>query len=439
MEVFIFGLCSLVILIPLIYILPLGFSKKGKHIIVITTIFIASLSLLANMTLGWWQSVAVLFVLVIATVYFIHHKFAEMMYEESSKSHVENGETFLRPEVDEQSSKKATRTIVHHQSDDEQEATVHKEKANEQIDELVFLTNKNNAQTTRKEEVAPIHTNDDLREIEAEELMDDQMTDESMEFIEQMDDDKRVDDENEYKLVSDDLLEINGDNDSFEQLAVEKYLSEDSTEIGQLDFLFEQLNDENDTSTHDEFQTNDASDLQIDDQLQEDDDPSTPQVDSLENSKQQTIFEDPMTYENDYLSEIEQMMQMGNSEAEGSANETELTVEPTIYVSTEESDVQPHTKRQQLQQAMVDSVLEQIVASKEKVSKHEYEQMMIDCLQKDLSDVQYYTFARLLILHYLEEKDAEKLTPLLGELEIRFHKYPIIIGEIDYIKTLIVK
>lgn len=81
MVLFLFALGSLVLLIPLIYILPLGFTTKGIHVIVITSTSVAMLSLLAKITFDWWQSMLLLILLVVLSVYVIHHRFSSLIYE----------------------------------------------------------------------------------------------------------------------------------------------------------------------------------------------------------------------------------------------------------------------------------------------------------------------------------------------------------------------
>lgn len=84
MIVFIFALCSLIILIPILFILPLRFTKKGKLLIVLITIVISLVSLFTNMVVDWWQSMLLLALLVIVSAYVLYTRFHAVIYEAES-------------------------------------------------------------------------------------------------------------------------------------------------------------------------------------------------------------------------------------------------------------------------------------------------------------------------------------------------------------------
>ncbi len=86
-----------------------------------------------------------------------------------------------------------------------------------------------------------------------------------------------------------------------------------------------------------------------------------------------------------------------------------------------------------LQQQMFHTMVSQIHLSRTLMSGAEYEQMILGHLHPDLPQQDYYTFAHLLIEHYIEEEKYHLLSKLLTDLIDRFDNYPILMEEILFL------
>lgn len=87
-----------------------------------------------------------------------------------------------------------------------------------------------------------------------------------------------------------------------------------------------------------------------------------------------------------------------------------------------------------LRQQIFATMISQIKLSRNKLSNSHYEKIILDHLNPQLSDHEYYTFVSLLIEHYINTGQIEELSSLLSQNRVRFEKYPVILQEINYIK-----
>ncbi|WP_458412336.1 hypothetical protein ACNQFZ_16075 [Schinkia sp. CFF1] len=85
------------------------------------------------------------------------------------------------------------------------------------------------------------------------------------------------------------------------------------------------------------------------------------------------------------------------------------------------------------QQRMLQTMLDYINVSKQSLSAHQYEELVRAHMQSELSDHDYFTFAYLLIEHYISQGQQERLFDLLQNLDSKFSKYPILKQQINYL------
>jgi membrane protein implicated in regulation of membrane protease activity len=111
-------------------------------------------------------------------------------------------------------------------------------------------------------------------------------------------------------------------------------------------------------------------------------------------------------------------------------NESDLGAkEQAISASLAES----FTATRPVQSEILQTIVTELQLNRKYMGPLEYEQRIIQCLQTPLPDYDYYVFACLLIEHYLLEKQYDKLASLLAELKEKFHSYPIIQEEIQFL------
>jgi hypothetical protein len=97
----------------------------------------------------------------------------------------------------------------------------------------------------------------------------------------------------------------------------------------------------------------------------------------------------------------------------------------------EEKDTSNRLLRHQVLQTAVD----QLKAMKVTMSAYDYEAMLKKCMLSNLQPAEYYTFASILMQHYLSLKEFAKLQMLLEELDGKYSKHPIIHQEIQFLQN----
>lgn len=80
MEEFIVSAISLIILVPIIYFLPIGLTKKGKGILIAVAFIIANLGLLAKNSFPLWQAALILLLMVMLTVYILDKRLGNLLF-----------------------------------------------------------------------------------------------------------------------------------------------------------------------------------------------------------------------------------------------------------------------------------------------------------------------------------------------------------------------
>jgi hypothetical protein len=79
--VYLFAFISIFLLLPLLWFMKLGISKKGKVIIISSSFFISLLALLTQITYPIWQSILICLLLIAITTYFLNKRFANIIFE----------------------------------------------------------------------------------------------------------------------------------------------------------------------------------------------------------------------------------------------------------------------------------------------------------------------------------------------------------------------
>ncbi|RYI31622.1 hypothetical protein EVU96_06340 [Bacillus infantis] len=87
----------------------------------------------------------------------------------------------------------------------------------------------------------------------------------------------------------------------------------------------------------------------------------------------------------------------------------------------------------ELQQQMILSVVSQLRLSRHSIGQYEYESILKDQLKPNLDFKHYYSFASLLIEHYMQTKELDKLQELLHDLSSRTGGNPVIEQEINFL------
>jgi hypothetical protein len=87
----------------------------------------------------------------------------------------------------------------------------------------------------------------------------------------------------------------------------------------------------------------------------------------------------------------------------------------------------------ELQQQMILSVVSQLRLSRQSIGQYEYEIVLKEQLKPSLDFKHYYSFASLLIEHYIQTKELDKLQELLQDLSSKSGGNPVIKEEINFL------
>jgi hypothetical protein len=80
LKPFLFAFAALVVLIPILFVLPLGFNRRGNVIIIAVSFFLASFGLLAKSMLPFWQVVLLLLLLALPVTYLLDKRLGHLLY-----------------------------------------------------------------------------------------------------------------------------------------------------------------------------------------------------------------------------------------------------------------------------------------------------------------------------------------------------------------------
>ena len=89
--------------------------------------------------------------------------------------------------------------------------------------------------------------------------------------------------------------------------------------------------------------------------------------------------------------------------------------------------------RSEIQRQMLETMVSQINFSKSRLTDEEYEDLVYAHMQSSLPALEYYTFAYMLIEHYIAKGQFDKLTALINELYNKFDQYPVIKLQLEYL------
>lgn len=266
------------------------------------------------------------------------------------------------------------------------------------LDKIDDFETEEEVQLHETEESKIEHTHDEETDISIEEQKD--LPDNNQQI-------EQVDGKESDKITHDDYIE-------------ELYVDELSSEANQ-----EEITEEaNDTSMEEidvieEIETEDLSssiEMDQEDKINED----------TEDLVDKGLFE---IHTADHNEDIEPVNDSKNQEVIPDTDELELIEE------AEEIRERQVAAKQVIQQQLFRTMITQVHLMKNQMKASDYEKLIKDHLHPSLSDQDYFTFAHLLIEHYISKRKHHDLQQLLLDLEERFSNYPIIKQEIDYLKN----
>lgn len=394
--IYLFSLLALILLLPILYFIPIGISVKGKLLIAGIAFGLTLLGLVASTQYPIWMIGIMLMVLLGLSSYVIEQRFSGLLVlATGTEMDLEEEPMQIVHEH------KGLKDNLHNKKDET-------EAEEEKFDLIEDTVNS----VPVEEEIAPIEL-EDLYEIEVDVAEEDLETDGSIKQDEPL---QAVDIiegypavETESKKVDDDESEWFIENaGEYEDNEAKKEIEEgnESSDIV-LSEIERLIIDETDETLENE---NEEMKDVVDDQLEP--------VEDLED----------LPGSEDELEDV-----LVDDFVEGEDPEIFEDTEDSIAEDISEEDLHVHAlpKRSRIMREVMKTMIEQITLSKSILSSHQIENMIKHYLHPSLHDQDYYTFARVLMDHYISTEQYDDLQMFSDGISKRFNEYPYIKMDIE--------
>ena len=461
MTELIFALLAIVILAPVLFFLRWDFTTKGKLLILGFSFTIALIGLASKAVLALWQSYLILLLLVMLTFILGYKKLESVTFIEE----VEGNST--------DSEKGRQNDLTKNPVDQTAKVTIEKEK--NETDALLLT-----ADLSEHDEEIPIP----LESLEPEGLSDETIDrkDASESFVESMESENDVsrfiaETSTEDRAETDEVIEaeepdqdhseviqpVTSPNESLESSSnhymaeLEQMILEDGEASAASELPAEDPVQES-TAGSELLDLGDSYSFDMEELLNHSTE-SAPLLSMKEvaagNERAQAEVADLLaeqkmpveTIEPDFELEqahdiqLEQEREVQLEQAHGTqleqAPDIDLELEDDIELElAHDTELEQEQQQETLQKQLFITMISQIQLAQKLMDPNQYEQMIIEYLHPKLPISEYYTFATLLIQHYISNKQFEKLNPLLDQLEEKVAEYPILLQEIQFFKSL---
>lgn len=416
MVTFAFALASLVFIIPAVYFIPSGLTKKGKMYVIVVSILLGMFGLTAKELFSEWQATLILLLLLLTGTYLAHNKITGLFHtgEETgalSAVIMETGivhENLNEKHASEESDKPVLRTLVQQES----------KEGPAELDLIDFSSEEN--------------TNSQI-DLVIENIIADPSEDESH--------------HDDLNLDEIEIMLLKGTNEDNAPQIDEKEIEENTLDpampeidyMAELEDLEDLMNEEVGSSVHSDVEISGMEDLAVQDDIKVSDKVLEEYFESLNPMEDS---DDPRSVnpagENEFDSEYS-----GGYDSSLYINEVASAAETEIGMDEEheqetalEEKVQAADResRSRFQSQMFQLIAPQLELARNNLDKESYEMLVIGCMNPAMQPSDYYTFARLLFDHYIIHKEFYKLLELAEGLEARFSAYPVLVEEIRFIQ-----
>lgn len=406
---------SLLILIPIIYLLPLGISLRGKWMIIVISFLAAVIAILAKAVFPIWKTILMILLLLGLIVYFIQKKLNDVLFSSEISSPKEGYTSHL---------KEVKKPLIRVKQ--EKEATLLEEirplsgsnqipVAKEPVKVLMENTKKEQAETLlEKNTPIPVGVSENhSSDVEPELLKE---LDDNRDFIQTINDQA-----NESKGVMKDIQLFANEEGLSE---IEELLNQEVTQSNQSSKSISLLKN---------FEMNmeeqDSSKVAVE-----------PAID-FDHDFEGILFnldepKDRITNHDD----AQESLPFMTSKSGETRSDTEKAM---IEEVTESNDIDIHRvdipdtdigpSEHSLEQEMLQTMVSQIKIAGKTMNENEFEKLIREHIHAKLSVHDYYTFAILLIEHYIHTKKIDQLDKLLQETRLKVKGYAILEMEIEYI------
>ncbi|MBW3111842.1 MULTISPECIES: hypothetical protein [Bacillaceae] len=383
--IYLFSLLALILLLPILYFVPIGISKQGKLILAGISFGLTLLGIVASSQYPMWAIAIMLMALLGVASYMIDQRFSGMMVA-AAGSEVEVYEE-QKYEV-------------------YQPQTAHPDIHSEEV-----------LENTPDNDILPV---EEVPE-QIESIIDQE------EILEIEEDEPPID---EIELIHSPVEEMSESERDTDIIPVPEDESEWFIEnTNEMTGKVEVIENQNEI-----FNDGDLSEIEsmIDDTNLQDE----PEVEEEEAG----LFEEDIPEVGDEsVTEEELSDEKGDSEREEVNEQTESTleiVETDINTALKEEDtyIDELPNRHRIMREVMKTMIEQISLSRSLLTTDQMENMIKHYLHPSLHDQDYYTFARILMDHYISTEQYVDLCMFIKGIEDRFMEYPYILLDIEQTK-----
>ncbi|MFJ7851009.1 hypothetical protein ACIQZM_19595 [Peribacillus sp. NPDC097206] len=497
METVVFAGISLVLLIPIVYVLPLSLTFKGKLVIIGGAVAVSLAGLVVANNYSLWQALFLLTLLLLLALFLIGKVIEPLMLpnqEEASDFYERYNDSAVLIET---SRDRASLSKI------EESEAEQKEKMGFESSEHHVAVSEERVQETEEEQE---FVDDEIVVFEAEFL--DTRTDdlEEVESIPEIEVPAKREISDIERLLEEDFMEpvteetesipeiempVKGEISDIERLLEEDFMepvTEETESIPEIEMLMK-----NDLSEIEKLLDDEYVDLEIDEEsdpihleemeelavlpeerewvtevIEPENDTETIEVNTaeekldfhgylesnglgknpeepgtLENTSDETGSEDsqemnveePDIQLEDSL-EPESLLEIPEAlvlEIDKAKEEQESS---SVIAKPEETTLESPTEHvSELQQQMFQTMVSHIQIAQHQLNDSEFEQLVMSHLHPEIPDQQYYIFASFLIQTYITAKKTEKLRELIVQLKEKFSAHPILLEELAFMEN----
>ncbi|THE15301.1 hypothetical protein E1I69_00180 [Bacillus timonensis] len=432
MESFVIALISLLLVLPIIYFLPLGFTRKGKLLILFCAFFVFVIGIAAKTVMSVLQTGIVLIMLAIGFSYIIGKRFGTQLFlHPENTSGIE--EKVIKFEIEDEVEEEIRSQIKIAENKDsvaeqenvppptqeaDEEIVEEIETTDNQIEDDLALENVF-VETEDLENTYEVHTNNENPDSDFDDLLKE---------IEMGLNDKNSDIQDQVEMV-----EATEDPDEIQPVEIAEMEDEDvditPPVLEEIQFDSLQVNavdESNEQSEIEEIPFIESTDSDLNEIEVE----STEEDDSMNEQQIEQEIQNQM----EDITELEELEDIELDSSENKQNNEIEVDDGSSYIVDEESNIELERDDQNnLRQQLFTTMISQIKLSRNKLSTTQYEELIMGHLHPNLSDHDYYTFVSLLIEHYIKTEQNDELLTILSQNKSRFEKYPVILQEINFL------
>ncbi|MFD1018921.1 hypothetical protein [Thalassobacillus hwangdonensis] len=462
------GLLAAVLLVTLcIFALPLGLNRKEKVTLSVVAFLIGSVGQLTTILYSFW--IALLFVLLLGAIvtYMMLTRFgfsisngeedagdvAVARVNSFTPKSLKNHPLFVKPGANDEEENENTIEAENEPADQHP----HEEASEELISEEIIEDPSDIAEEQREENEIPVSDEDELDSEQSnskdsitpeEELATSRAQQDSVD-IEAEEDDYKLDEVTQEEI---DAL-LNSNEDQFDSVHQEE---ESNFEID--------LDEELISAEIEEFGNEDEADIastsneqeKIEESLSPEEElavartlETEPESDQEEFSLDEDMSEGILFDQDDELEVLfddeEALLEAQSPEEEHVIESDEILEDSDVVPTKEELDYkeeglasieEPEKNNDaKVKEQMLHLMVEQLENLEEQLPSDQYVLYVKQHFHPELSDLEYYSFVRLLIKHYMKQEAWQELSILIDQLLERFEPYPIIVEELSFIQS----